>query len=84
MRDYGRAQLVGQKTFGKGSVQELEQLSDGSSVKVTIAKWLTPNGSAIDQEGIEPDVKVEEDTNNDSGESESDVVLDKAVSLFKD
>ncbi|ALC81319.1 MULTISPECIES: S41 family peptidase [Bacillus] len=51
--------IVGQKTFGKGTIQQPEQYSDGSSVKITIAKWLTPDGSWIHEKGIQPDVKSE-------------------------
>jgi len=51
--------LIGEKTFGKGSVQEMQKFSDGSSLKVTIAKWLTPSGVSIMEKGIEPDIKVE-------------------------
>jgi carboxyl-terminal processing protease len=58
MKDYGRAKLVGEKTFGKGSVQNLEDLSNGGSIKVTIAHWLTPKGSEIHGKGIEPDVTI--------------------------
>ena len=50
--------LVGQKTFGKGSVQSLESISDGSAVKITVARWLTPNGISINNEGIKPTVEV--------------------------
>ncbi|MEI6288073.1 MAG: S41 family peptidase [bacterium] len=80
LKDWGKATLVGAKTFGKGSVQELDNLSDGSSVKLTVAKWFTPNGSTIDQQGIMPDVKVEmkeEDYNKDK-----DPQLDKAKELI--
>ncbi|RMD59154.1 S41 family peptidase [Candidatus Parcubacteria bacterium] len=68
LQDYGLAVVVGEKTFGKGSVQTLEKFSDGSSVKVTIAKWLTPKGRSINDEGIEPDIKVKltlDDYNHD-------------------
>lgn len=58
LQDYGLAKLVGQKSFGKGSVQALKKLPDGSSIKVTIAKWLTPKGRSINDEGIAPDVEV--------------------------
>lgn len=59
LQDYGLAEVVGEKTFGKGSVQTLNKFSDGSSVKVTVAKWLTPNGRSINDEGIEPDYRVD-------------------------
>jgi len=81
LKDWGRAKLVGAKTFGKGSVQELDSLPDGSQVKLTIAKWFTPSGVNIDEQGIEPDVKVElsdEDYNKDK-----DPQLDKAIELAR-
>ncbi len=58
LRDNGRATLVGEKTFGKGSVQEVHELSDGSSLHVTVARWLTPHRVQIDGAGLEPDVAV--------------------------
>jgi carboxyl-terminal processing protease len=58
LQDYNLATLVGEKTFGKGSVQTLDNFSDGSSVKITVAKWLTPLGHSINEEGIDPDVVV--------------------------
>lgn len=67
LKDNGAATLLGQKSFGKGSVQTIERFPDGSSLKVTIARWFTPNGQNIDKEGIEPDKAVDqsEDTNTD-------------------
>jgi carboxyl-terminal processing protease len=59
LRDNNAATLVGQKTFGKGSVQQPINLKDGGLLKVTIARWFTPSGKNIDKEGIEPDQKVE-------------------------
>ena len=58
LKDHGIAKVVGVKSFGKGSVQQLIDLSDGSSLKVTIAKWYTPNGVSISEHGIVPDVEV--------------------------
>lgn len=57
--DHGLIKLVGEKSFGKGSVQNFEQLSSGAAMKVTVAKWLTPKEREIDQQGIEPEIKVE-------------------------
>ncbi len=59
LKDNDAATLVGEKTFGKGSVQKLDTLSSGGTLKVTIARWYTPNGKNIDKEGIQPDQKVE-------------------------
>lgn len=59
LKDNGAATIVGTKSYGKGSVQELVNLRDGGVLKVTIARWFTPNGRNIDKEGIEPDQKVE-------------------------
>lgn len=56
IRDSGRAVLIGQKTYGKGTVQQIFDLSDGSSIHVTSAEWLTPNHSTIEGVGLEPDI----------------------------
>ena len=59
LKDYNLATLIGEKTFGKGSVQALENFPTGEMLRVTVAKWYTPNGKNINHEGIEPDKKVE-------------------------
>jgi len=78
LKDHGRAKIVGETTFGKGTVQEVQDLSDGSSLHVTIAKWMTPNGNWIDKEGIKPDVEVQDDIKTE----DVDEQLVKALGLF--
>jgi carboxyl-terminal processing protease len=58
LRDHGVATIIGEKTYGKGVVQQLIPFNDGSSLKVTIAKWYSPNGTNIDKKGITPDTVV--------------------------
>ena len=59
LRDNERAVLVGTRTFGKGLVQSVRSLGDGSGVAITVAKYLTPNGTDINKHGIDPDISVE-------------------------
>lgn len=77
LQDYGRAKLIGEKTYGKGSVQALEKVSGGGSVRVTIAKWLTPKDRQIDKVGIEPDIKVE--LTEEDVKAERDPQLTRAI-----
>lgn len=81
LRDNRGILLIGEKSFGKGSVQELEKLREGSSLKITVAKWLTPKGRLISDVGLEPDIKVEI-TEKDI-EEEKDPQLDKAIEVIK-
>ncbi|MCL4397436.1 S41 family peptidase [Patescibacteria group bacterium] len=74
----GRAKIVGTQSFGKGSVQEAEDLPNGSGLHVTIAKWLLANDHWINGTGLTPDVKIE----NDANDPTKDAQLDKALSLF--
>ena len=79
LKDRGRATLVGETSFGKGVVQTFIDLSDGSGLKLTIAKWLTPNGTWINKVGIAPDYPVASVT----GGNADDPVLAKALDLLK-
>ena len=73
--------LIGEKSFGKGSVQELERLSEGSSLKITVAKWLTPKGELITDKGLEPGIKLE--MTEEDYEEGKDPQLDKAIEIIK-
>lgn len=77
LRDNRGILLIGQKSFGKGSVQELETLKEGSSLKVTVAKWLTPKGAFITDIGLDPDIKIE--LTEEDIENGKDPQLDKAI-----
>ncbi len=80
LKDHGAATLIGQKTFGKGSVQQIDQLNSGGALKVTIARWFTPNGRNIDKEGIEPDETVE--INEDDIKNSVDTQKNAAIEFF--
>ena len=80
LREHGVATLIGEKTFGKGSVQELISVTDDTSLKVTIANWLTPNGTSISVSGLEPDIKVPY-TSKDL-EAKRDPQMEKAVEFL--
>lgn len=81
LRDNRDILLIGEKSFGKGSVQELERLSEGSSLKITVAKWLTPKGELITDKGLEPDIKLE--MTEEDYEEGKDPQLDKAIETIK-
>ena len=81
LKDYGLATLVGEKSYGKGSVQEVDPLSGGASIKITIARWYTPNDKNIDKQGIEPDEKV--DITVDQIKAGEDPQKAKALELLK-
>jgi carboxyl-terminal processing protease len=76
LQDRDRATLVGQKTYGKGSIQRIHRLSDNSAVHVTFAKWFTPENRAIDGQGLEPDVATEPSPDEDA-------FLQKALELLR-
>lgn len=81
LKDNRGIQLVGEKSFGKGSVQEGVTLKDGSFLKITIAKWLTPSGLSISDKGLEPDVKIE--LTDEDYEQDKDPQLEKAVEILE-
>lgn len=80
LRDYKKATLLGQKSYGKGSVQSLRDLSGGSSLKITVAQWLTPGGDYINNKGIDPEIEVE--ITKEDISADRDPQLKKAVDLI--
>lgn len=82
VQDYGIGKIVGTQTYGKGVVQQIFDLGDGTSVKLTIAEYFTPNGRNIDGEGITPDVEVEYEA--DENNPEADNQLEKALEVMKE
>lgn len=81
LQDQKRAILIGEKTFGKGSVQSVESLGQGSTLHITIAHWYTPNGKNINKEGLSPDITIkltEDDANNNR-----DPQLQKAIDYLR-
>lgn len=86
LKDQGVAKVAGEKTFGKGSVQELIDLKDGSSLKVTVAKWFTPSGTNISEHGIKPDIEVPFPTSTPKMGSDGQPIdgqLEKAIQILR-
>lgn len=81
LKDARNVTLVGKKTFGKGSVQEVVDLPQNTSLKITVARWLTPSGKSIHDAGIEPDVAVE--MTADDKDQGKDPQFDKALEIIK-
>jgi carboxyl-terminal processing protease len=77
LHDYKYAELIGEKSFGKGSVQELIDLPGNTAVKVTVAKWITPNGKNLNKDGLDPDVGVK--LTEDDAKNAKDPQMDKAM-----
>ncbi|HLH25544.1 MAG TPA: S41 family peptidase [Chloroflexota bacterium] len=77
LHDHGRGVLVGERTFGKGTVQHVHTLADHSTVRITIARWLTPNEQPLDGVGLAPDIVVA------AGSGSTDPVLDRAVQYLR-
>ncbi len=80
LKDYDRAIVIGERTFGKGSVQRIFAFSDGATMRVTVAEWFTPSRGRIQQEGIRPNIEV---TAGDTSMTGGDPVLDAAVRLIE-
>ncbi len=80
LNDHGKAILVGEKSFGKGSVQELVKLPNNTSLKVTVARWLTPNGTSISGNGIKPNVEVK--ISEEDEKKLRDTQLEKAAEIL--
>jgi carboxyl-terminal processing protease len=78
---YKKATVVGEKSYGKGSVQMIKPLRDGSALKITMAEWLTPAGKNINEEGIIPDIEIL--LTYDDYKDNKDPQLDKAIELLK-
>ncbi len=89
LQDYGVATSIGMTTFGKGSVQDFEILSDGSALKLTIAQWFTPRGRQINEIGIDPDEMIEEmfiqkeGTEGDHADDYEDIGLERALEILR-
>jgi len=77
LQDYNKAKIVGEKSFGKGSVQEYIDLGGGTSIKITVAKWLTPLGHTIEQNGIIPDIIIpfKENLKNKKADNQLDMAV---------
>jgi carboxyl-terminal processing protease len=81
LSEYGKAKLVGENTFGKGSVQELVPLTSDTSLKITVAHWFTPMGKSISNGGLKPDIEIKATAENTK--NGRDPVLEKAVEYLK-
>lgn len=84
LQDYERATIIGTVTAGKGSIQRIHNLEDGSSIQVTIAEWLTPEQNVIQSNGITPDIEVELEDLEDQDDLDSDVQLERAIEYLLD
>ncbi|HEY4528005.1 MAG TPA: S41 family peptidase [Candidatus Paceibacterota bacterium] len=80
LKDHGKATIIGERTFGKGSVQELIPVTPETSVKITIARWLTPGGQSFSEVGLQPDVEIKNTKEDD--EKGRDAVMEKALEIL--
>lgn len=83
LRDLRHTPLIGTKSYGKGSVQEVNDMPRNSSLKVTIAKWLTPNSIEIDAKGLDPDIKVDLAQATSTDDKVKDMVMEKAIEVLR-
>ena len=85
LQDQGRAVLIGEETFGKGSVNTLRQLSDGSAVYITVAHWLTPKGNQIEGRGLAPDIvfRTPADAQPPGANPQADPAVQRAIAYFE-
>jgi len=81
IQDHERGEVIGEQSFGKGSVQEIRDFVDGSSLRITVSKWYTPNERSIDEEGVTPDIVVE--ITSEDYEADRDPQLDKAIEYLQ-
>ncbi len=74
LKDHGRAKLLGETSFGKGTIQQAEDFGNGAGIHITIAKWLTPNGTWVNEKGLDPDINVPL-----GNKDKTDLQLEKAI-----
>ena len=83
LKDHKRAIILGESTYGKGSVQSIIPLSDGGGIRITVSKYYLPSGESISDVGVSPDIFVEEESDNFKLNSESDNQLNYSIKLLK-
>jgi len=79
LKDNGRTKLVGETSFGKGTIQQAEDLGNGAGFHITIAKWLTPNGTWVNEKGLIPDIKVSLDSKDQTRDSQLEKAIEELV-----
>lgn len=79
LRDYNRAKLLGETSFGKGTIQQAEDLGNGAGLHVTIAKWLTPNGTWVHEKGIKPDIEIKPDEKDQTHDAQLEKAIEELV-----
>jgi carboxyl-terminal processing protease len=84
LQEYERATIIGTETLGKGSIQRIHQFDDGSSVRITIAEWLTPEENAIQDNGIDPDIEVDMPDADALDDTADDPQLERAIEFLRE